>query len=233
MQTSILVRRHIFALPADVIFTTRDLLSYGSRPAIDQAIYRFVKSRMIVRLAWGVFVRPGSAIAYDFVVKETAPCEFAVAKKTHSVLDITLAKTKAFGKELAAYGQDIARELCLQGKEEDSQNRSTNLSQYSYFVNGRTSKFKIGNEQVRTIGVCARKMQLTKSDLGRFVLALWTLGKDVCNASYLPSVTKSFTRRDRQAIRAMSHLLPEWLSRFWVSCEQNYVSLPRLAISSS
>lgn len=39
------------------MFTTRELLRYGNRNAIDQILYRLVKAGIIIRLAWGVFVR--------------------------------------------------------------------------------------------------------------------------------------------------------------------------------
>ncbi len=57
MYTATFIRRHIFQLPAGQLFATRHLLAYGSRAAVDQALYRLVRSGVIVRLARGVFVR--------------------------------------------------------------------------------------------------------------------------------------------------------------------------------
>lgn len=231
METSILIRRHIFALPADVIFTTRDLLSYGSRASIDQTLYRYVKSQVIVRLARGVFVRPKSAVACNFSLKSSATGEFTVGKKVHSVLEIAHAKAKAFGREIAKCGKDIACQFgWLDEALESNQRQKRHDKEFVFSVSGRTSSFRIGDVSVRLQGVCKRKMQLTESQVGQYVLALWTLGKFDC-LEFLDKATKQLTRKDRHEIRSIARHVPGWLLKNWVTCQYNYVSLPKLAES--
>jgi hypothetical protein len=54
------IHLHIMRLPMTQIFTTRELLQYGTRGAVDQALYRMVESGFITRLARAVFVRDAS-----------------------------------------------------------------------------------------------------------------------------------------------------------------------------
>lgn len=58
MDISWAVRCHItYNVRKGDMFTTRELLCYGNRNAIDQILFRLVKAGIIIRLAWGVFVR--------------------------------------------------------------------------------------------------------------------------------------------------------------------------------
>ena len=73
------IQRHIRMLPARQIFTTREVLIYGTRTAVDSALSRMVEREVIARLARGVFVRDDSA--------------------EPTVAEIASAKAKAYGKE--------------------------------------------------------------------------------------------------------------------------------------
>ncbi|MBY0547278.1 MAG: hypothetical protein K2W95_08280, partial [Candidatus Obscuribacterales bacterium] len=51
------IRRFLTTIVEGAIFSTRDLLSLGSRAAIDSALSRMVASGIIVRLASGLFLK--------------------------------------------------------------------------------------------------------------------------------------------------------------------------------
>lgn len=55
MSTTSCIRRHIDSLGTDDLFTTTDVLHCGTRPSVDQALYRLTKSREVVRWTSGVF----------------------------------------------------------------------------------------------------------------------------------------------------------------------------------
>src|SRR5438309_1180711 len=57
INTIQLVTRFIARIGFDKLFTTRQLLLYGTRAAIDQALSRLVKAMHIARVARGVFIR--------------------------------------------------------------------------------------------------------------------------------------------------------------------------------
>src|SRR5271155_2175776 len=116
MGTTSNIISHINRLSKDQIFTTRELLSYGSRTAIDKALGRMVKSERIVRLCRGVFIRdPG-------LKKPTA-------------LEVARAKAHAFGKRIAVYGANIAKELGLV---------DFFPTEPVFLVSGRSSSFRYG-----------------------------------------------------------------------------------------
>ena len=53
MLTISSIQRFISALPKNRIFTTREVLIFGTRGAVDRALGRLVKTERIVRLATG------------------------------------------------------------------------------------------------------------------------------------------------------------------------------------
>lgn len=89
------IRRHIAGLPEGAIFRTKDVLQCGMRNAIDQTLWRMVKSREIERLARGLFVSTRTR------------------KLDYSDYEIAVAKTKGFGNQIVLTGQECAEELGL------------------------------------------------------------------------------------------------------------------------
>jgi hypothetical protein len=55
MATAELIRKHFEALPVDKLCTSRDLLCFGTRSAVDNAVHELKKSGEIFSLARGVF----------------------------------------------------------------------------------------------------------------------------------------------------------------------------------
>lgn len=74
MQTISLIRTRLIEVPVEHLFTTRDMLVYGTRGAVDQALNRLVRQGEISRIAPGVFVKP--SVDYH----EAAPHEIAMVK---------------------------------------------------------------------------------------------------------------------------------------------------------
>src|SRR5688572_12802285 len=95
MSTKSRILRHINSLPAGEPFTTRDLVIYGTRSSVDQSVYRLVKTGIIRRLAWGVFVKP------------------ALGQEPIAIERVALVKARAFGRKLFAHAADVALKLGL------------------------------------------------------------------------------------------------------------------------
>jgi len=185
MYTTSFVRRHIFMLPRGQPFTTRDLLRYGSRSAVDQALFRLVKSEVIVRLARGVFVI------------------LDAMSRIPSVLDVAKVKAESFGKQIVCHGADAAQVLGLPV----SANRLT-----TYSTNGCSSSFRCGEVVVCFKRVSQRNFLLGDSRAGLLVRALWHLGQAFCNKSLVSEAALSCTRTDREELRQMTGLMPGWIS---------------------
>lgn len=168
------IKRFVFALPTNRIFTTREVLIYGSRNIVDQSLWRLVKAGIIVRLARGVFIKDGS----------DRPTAFEVAK----------AKYQSFGKQIVEHGFDLAKKLELINK---------NNEQITFATNGHTSQFWFGNILIRIKGICLRKMLLNKNKAGQAIASLWYLGQEVCQPSHIEKANRWFRRHDIEQRRLL------------------------------
>lgn len=184
------IYRHIARLPKGQLFTTRELLPYGSRAAVDQALCRMVKSGWIVRLARGVFSRNASI--------------------RHSIWQIARVKARAFGKQIASHGSEIARELGLvaEGKRDE----------HVFSVNGRSSSFRAGNQVVRLKGTGPRRMRIGNTQAGKAVKAFWHIGNAASSNTQVAAAFQTLGRVERARLTQLSVWAPAWLcSRFKTS----------------
>ncbi len=177
------ILRLISNLKLGEMFTTRHCLSFGSRGTIDNALHFLVKNKIIIRVARGVFMRPGSPI----------PTPFQVAK----------VKAEAFGKTIFEHGADSAHALGFQ----DAPNNG-----FIFATSGRSSTFRFGEIIIRFIGTCPRKI-LHKIDetAGKAISAMWHLGKEQCTEE-LVEQTYSKWGFAVNKIKQSASLLPEWMN---------------------
>jgi hypothetical protein len=191
MCTSSFIKRHILELPKGMIFSTRDLLNYGRRSAVDQCLYRLVKTGRIIRLAWGLFMTENS---------DNAP---------PSSLQVAREKAKAFGKQILTDAIDTAKVLGLTAF---GSNQSI-----AYAIQGHSSSFKYGQISIHFKGTCARKISLGDSAVGLAIRALWQMGRRDCNKLTIARATNQFSRVERQQFRQSCHLMPAWMTNIFMS----------------
>lgn len=192
MSTSSFVRRFINQLQDGQMFTTRDLLCFGSRTAIDQCLRHQIKQGNIERMARGVFMRGD----------ETTP--------RPSDIEIARVKAAAFGKELSIHGEALAAQFKLPS--------SQKVDTITFWVNGNsTSEFKIDNTRVILKPVRARMIQLIKQGgPGLSLAALAHLGKKKVTRSEI-MMTASFSNHEREKLRESLKAVPQWLSKFYLN----------------
>src|SRR5450432_2013058 len=162
------IYRHIRMLPPTRIFTTRHMLIYGSRSAVDSALHRMVQSNFIIRLARGVFVRDDSS--------------------NPTIAEIAEAKAKAFGIKIARHAETILRDL----------NLTTKASAAVFAKTGHSSSFWTIRGRVRLKGICQKKMSLCRTPVGRVIYALWHWGRRRCSFTDVMSACKTFGRTQRE-----------------------------------
>lgn len=187
MWTSAHIKRHIANLKPGDIFTTRDLLLYGTRKAVDQAIYILVEGGRIERLARGVFMKP------------------AVTKRVVTVWEIAQVKAKAFGKRIVSHGIDAAKKAGLQ--EEGN-------AEPTYLVDGSSSSFRFGNVVIHFKRGSKRKMILGEDRVGVAIRALWSMGRKGLSGKSVMIATEGFKRGERRKFHYVKDLMPWWLSDF-------------------
>jgi hypothetical protein len=71
-----LIQRHIQQLPNNEMFTTREMLAYGSRKTVDSALARMVEMGFIFRLARGVFIRDVTRLPSAFEIAQVKTGNF-------------------------------------------------------------------------------------------------------------------------------------------------------------
>jgi hypothetical protein len=121
MYMSARIRQHIFSLEEGVLFTSRDLLRYGTRCTVDQTLFRLLKRGVIVRIARGVFMR------------ETDTGWRPGAQEVATV------KARAFGKQ-------IYLERQTGGAHDGSSNGL--FSDRTFRCSGRSSSFVYGEQRI-------------------------------------------------------------------------------------
>jgi hypothetical protein len=177
------IYRHIRQLPPTQIFTTREMLIYGTRSAVDAALHRMVKSQFIVRLARGVFVRDESC--------------------RPSLSEIVAAKAKAFGIKIVKHAETMLQELKIRQHGDDS----------IFAKNGSSSSFWTIRGRAYLKSMSARKIDLCETKVGRIIYALWHLGLNGCSRSDVWLASNNLGRSERNQLWLATSKMPDWLSR--------------------
>jgi hypothetical protein len=188
MWTATFIRRHIFSLPEGTPFTTRDFLTFGLRAAVDQTLYRLVKSGTIQRLARGLFVRDPDN------------------RKRFSDFEIASLKASAFGRKLARNEFGAKQECAVRVDEEES----------AFWINGRSSSFHIDGRVMQLKECCQRKMKLCEGKSGQRMKDLWRMGKQVVTRVEISHALRDFRRTDRLKLTRITTWMPAWLSDFFI-----------------
>jgi hypothetical protein len=190
MSTASAIRRYINRLPYRQIFSTREVLHFGSRASVDQSLYRMVNDVQIFRAASGLFVKllPGM--------------------KPPSIEEVAAAKAKAFSKDIFVHGQDAAHELGI----EDSPNEKAIF----YVPGSATSSFlsHFHDRRVHFKATAARRLYEVNKRVGKVMRALWHLGPDRLDSAVLKKATINLNREEIRALRHAAYRVPWWLARF-------------------
>jgi hypothetical protein len=179
------IRRFVYSLPEGGTFTTRDCLAYGFRSAVDRALSRLVKNGTIRRLARGIFARDPFN-RRDFT-------DFEIAKL----------KAEAFGRKLVKHPSTSARELGILSEQQ---------TESIYSIDGRTTKFRVGERIIHLKEISDRKMQLSQSKAGSAMCALWHLGQQAVNGDVIKQALSKFNRIDNIELRRNMRWMPAWLT---------------------
>jgi hypothetical protein len=178
------IHLHIMRLPMTQIFTTRELLQYGTRGAVDQALYRMVESGFITRLARAVFVRDAS-------LSPTAE-------------EITEAKMTAWNKLIFTHADNLLETFKLAPKKHNDA--------LIVAIDGPSSSFQTVAGRVELKGIGKRRVGLNQSKVGQIVYALWHIGRNDCTEHEIKKATEHLSRPQREELRRSTALMPAWLN---------------------
>lgn len=185
------IRAHIANLNYSAIFTTRDVLKYGKRNAVDQCLHYLVKTGEIRRLARGVFVQDPNI--------------------NPSIDEIAEIKAVAFGKRIYKYATDVLNQIARFPQEDLNKEYGK-----TFAINGHSSGFETFRGPVKYKGIAQRKAKLCESSIGEKVNALWHLGSDEHIEKAVRFVFRNLDRSERLNLRSCSSLMPGWLNDMFI-----------------
>lgn len=224
------IRRHIAGLPEGAIFRTKDVLQCGMRNAIDQTLWRMVKSKEIERLARGLFVSTRTR------------------KLDYSDYEIAVAKTKGFGNQIVLTGQECAEELGLgpgrkfpriakDNKESrtikesgfikesdpisepisearkgtDSYSQETLENSQIFLTTGCSTRFRRGNHYIYLRSASGTKTKLGDDNAGKAIRALWSQKAEKLDNKAINRAIKELDNNDYAIIMNQAAVIPSWL----------------------
>lgn len=189
LSTASLIREHIDEHPTDEILTTRDLVHYGTRRAVDNAIAWCLKKKILKRVARGCFVK-------------------AERQKAVTELEIASKKASSFGRRIIKYAADVARELGILDRP------STGTV---FATDGRTSSFVFDGKRIIFKGTSPRKFAIGDSPTGQIIRALCYLGEKAVNSRTIGLATKALTVPQKIEVAKLCRSMPAWLADYFFS----------------
>ncbi len=184
------IRKHMAATPEGQPVSTRSLLAYGSRAAVDQALSRLVKQEYLIRPVRGVYVRPAHS-KYAGVVPPSA-------------INVARVLEEAHGGVVQMHGAEAARMMGF----------STQVPMRPiYNVNGPSRAFYLGKLRVEMRHVNARKLILAGRPAGIAFTALWYLGKTGVSPKRIKQTEETLSAVEFRALIDAVPQMPGWLQQ--------------------
>lgn len=199
------IRRFLVTLAEGAVFSTRDLLSLGSRTAVDSALSRMVAAEHIVRLTSGLFMK----------VKRSDP------DWRPSIQTIAEAKLLAF-RRIGVATTNAQTDAITQSSKSNAQSKAcgdgtisvsqTNLQTVVYETTGNRSKFRLFNGIVVQVkSIANRKLDLAQSVVGTKLKNIWQSVEQLCEDS-ARAFLRSLGREERADVKVLLPLLPQNIS---------------------
>ena len=190
MSATYKIRRFLAKLPTDEMFQTAQLLTFGTRAAIDKALSRMVATGAIQRLARGLFI-----VSIEKANSLTA-------------MEVAQRKAKPFGHSVMEHAADVAHRLRIISEPNLQPTFATSGSSSSFMFKGATRVFYKRSSP--------KKRQLAGTKMGDIIRSLWYLGRRSCDQQTLMDADYSLGRSDRMHLPALAALMPTWLHALFV-----------------
>lgn len=189
------IGRFVCSVMQGTVFTTRELLVFGSRTAVDKSLSRRCARAEIVRLSSGVYLKP------KIGDRDWRP----------NAQEIVEAKLAAFRKIAipTAAAEALAIRIALFHKADNNNSHG----EVRFDTNGATSSFRLYNGQtVRVQRISMRKFDLAQSDVGRMTRVLWEVADPMNLQENIRLLSQSLGREERKDVKLLLPLMPGWLS---------------------
>lgn len=169
--------------------STSQLLHYGTRAAVDQALSRLVKSGFLRRATHGIYYRPKISRLVGSVPPETQ--------------EVVRVFAESRGESIAMHGAEAARQFGL--------STQTPLSPV-FLTSGRSRILGIGKQAVRLQHVSSKALVLAGQPAGAALSALRYLGPKNVTYQVITQVRSALPDSEFARLRAETAAMPSWLS---------------------
>lgn len=184
------IRTHMAATPEGQPVSTRSLLAYGSRAAVDQALSRLVKQEYLIRPVRGVYVRPERSVYVGVVPPDP--------------MEVARVLAEPYGGMVQVQGAEAALMMGF----------STQVPMRPiYNVNGPSRAFYLGKLRVEMRHVNVRKMILAGRPAGVAYTALWYLGKTGVSPKRIKQTEETLSAVEFRALIDAVPQMPGWLQQ--------------------
>jgi hypothetical protein len=190
ISTSALIRKLALLMPYGKLFSTRDCLNFGTRAAVDQALYRLVNDGVITRIARGLFAR----------IAGNTPIPTAV--------EIAEAKASAFHRRLYAHAEKALQQFRM---------HKPSKSKHQFATDGDTTSFLTIRGRIFLKHYAMRKLKLEDTKPGLAIRALWSVRLPDLMPDVLPDVVNYLNREEKQTLRHSCEIMPWYISDTAVS----------------
>lgn len=171
-------------------FTVQELLTEGSRAAVDQAMTRLARSGEVERVTRGVYAVPrvNATLGRRVPVSPEAAAE-AIARSAGAVLSV--------------HGAEAARRFGL----------TTQVPLTSVLTTtGRSRRVVVGGREVRLMHASSRRMALAGRPAGEALAALLYLGRSEVTTDVIAQVRRRLAPEEFEALREAVTAMPAWLT---------------------
>lgn len=179
------------------VFTTQDLIRFGSRLAVDHGLSRAVKAGRIVRLARGMYYIPKVSVRLGALSPSPDQIARAIGRQTKSIVQpIGAAAANALGLSSQVPGRSV------------------------YITNGKSRRRQIGSVVIELRHAGPKTLAGAGTKAGSIVHALRYLGKRGVTKDVLTHLASQLTDSDRRQLRKLLPTAPGWMHpALWILVE--------------
>lgn len=169
-------------------FSTADLIQFGTRASVDQALCRLVKEERLLRLARGIFIAPAD------------PNTSHTFDPVESALDVLSRLNKC---AIQVSGVEALKRLNIPGARPPSPDSN-------FLWPAKPRRLTITGKPIHIRSVSPRKVALCGRPAGLAVTAIWQIGKLNMTSTTMTTIVSSLPPEERNALCESAAVLPAW-----------------------
>jgi len=189
MNTTKTIREHILKIGEGEPFTSAELLAFGARASVDQALCRFVKEGTIERVSRGVFVRP----TFNRYVGKVRPTPEKIAR----------ALARASGATIQVHGAEAALRLGL---------TTQAPTQSIFYTSGPSRHLQMGKLRIVLKHANSKKLAAAGTKAGLAIAALRYLGKEQVTPKTISTIRKHMLPAEFEQLKTETSAMPAWMA---------------------